>query len=186
MPRTLAIMITCTTYGTWLRGDRRGYVEDGRILPPNPELHAADAARLKHPPFTFPPDRLLGTAEAIARSLVDRKQQRVLAIAMQTWHVHVLVAATTVAVPDLVKCLKDAARYHLRPGRPIWTTGYDKRFCFDVPIVFARAEYIEKHNRQNGWPARPFALIDPPRPRPRVTDPGLNSYSLSPRSMTGG
>ena len=27
MRETLAIMLTMTTYGTWLRGDRRGWVE---------------------------------------------------------------------------------------------------------------------------------------------------------------
>jgi len=33
---TLAIMVTSTTYGTWLRGDKRGWVDDGRILPSLP------------------------------------------------------------------------------------------------------------------------------------------------------
>ena len=42
MPSTLAILVTMTTYGTWLRGDRRGWVDDGEILPPKPLLEAAD------------------------------------------------------------------------------------------------------------------------------------------------
>ncbi|MEO0964057.1 MAG: hypothetical protein AAFY08_02965 [Planctomycetota bacterium] len=162
MPRTLAVMLTCTTYGTWLRGDPRGYVDDSKVLPPNPTLHAADTARLKHPPYTFPPDRLLDTAHAIGQSLIDRKNQRLLALSLQTWHVHALVTATRVPIPDLVKCLKDAARYHLRPGRPIWTTGYDKRFCFEEQAVHARTRYIERHNEQNGWPPRPFPFLDLP------------------------
>ncbi|MEM6334787.1 MAG: hypothetical protein AAF823_15745 [Planctomycetota bacterium] len=162
MSRTLAVMLTCTTYGTWLRGDPRGYVEDGRVLPPNPNLQAADTARLNHPPYTFPPDRLLDTAEAIGRSLIDRKAQTILALTLQTWHVHVLLVATHTPIPEIVKCLKDAARYHLRPGRPIWTTGYDKRFCFDQKTVRARIAYIERHNQQNGWPPRPFPFLTPP------------------------
>ncbi|MEO0588826.1 MAG: hypothetical protein AAF078_14455, partial [Planctomycetota bacterium] len=32
----LATMITTTTYGTWLPGDARGYVEQGRVLPGDP------------------------------------------------------------------------------------------------------------------------------------------------------
>ena len=115
----MAVMVTCTTYGVWLRGDRRGYVDRGRVLPADPELRARDAARLKHRPYTFPPERLFDTAEAIGRALVEREGQRVLALTLQTWHLHVLVAASASPVPRVVKCLKDAARYHLRPGRPI-------------------------------------------------------------------
>jgi hypothetical protein len=33
---TLAIMFTLSTYGTWLRGDARGWVDDGIIFPPIP------------------------------------------------------------------------------------------------------------------------------------------------------
>ncbi len=35
----LATMFTTTSYGTWLPGDARGYVEDGKILPATPRLH---------------------------------------------------------------------------------------------------------------------------------------------------
>lgn len=37
MRRLLATMTTATTYGTWLPGDTRGYVEDGQVLPGDPE-----------------------------------------------------------------------------------------------------------------------------------------------------
>ena len=53
MPEPQAVMFTCTTYGTWLRGDMRGYVEDGVVYPANPPLHAADAARMKYPVYHF-------------------------------------------------------------------------------------------------------------------------------------
>ena len=66
MGRTLAIMLTMTTYGTWLRGDRRGWVDEGRILPPDPELESADRARLKHEPFLFAPGALLGPRHSFA------------------------------------------------------------------------------------------------------------------------
>jgi hypothetical protein len=35
MPETLATILTTTTYGTWLRGDARNWVEDGIIYPPS-------------------------------------------------------------------------------------------------------------------------------------------------------
>jgi len=56
MRKTLAVLLTMTTYGTWLRGDRRGWVDHGRVLPPDPELQGADRRRMKHPPFLFDND----------------------------------------------------------------------------------------------------------------------------------
>ena len=44
MGSTLATMLTMTTYSTWLRGDRRGWVDDGQIFPADPELESADRA----------------------------------------------------------------------------------------------------------------------------------------------
>ena len=67
-----------------------------------------------------------------------------------------MTGATITPVPDVVKCAKEAVRYGLRPGRPIWTDGYDKRFCFDQRTLFARIKYVERHNLERGWPARPW------------------------------
>jgi len=58
MGNTIATMLTMTTYGTWLRGDKRGWVEDGIIFPPDPVLEIADRARMKHPAYLFPRERL--------------------------------------------------------------------------------------------------------------------------------
>ena len=38
MAKTLGYMVTWTTYGTWLQGDERGYVKNGKILSENPAL----------------------------------------------------------------------------------------------------------------------------------------------------
>ncbi len=48
----LGYMLTWTTYGTWLQGDDRGYVSNGKVLNANPALRAANAQRLKNP-ITF-------------------------------------------------------------------------------------------------------------------------------------
>jgi len=53
MANTLAIMMTMTTYGTWLRGDARGWVDKGVVFPPDPDLEATDCARLKHSIYRF-------------------------------------------------------------------------------------------------------------------------------------
>jgi hypothetical protein len=155
----LATMFTITTYGTWLRGDRRGWVDDGTIFPANPTLEAADRARMRHAPFVLAPDELLRVGALVGESLQSRLKQRLLAMAVQTWHLHCVVAASDEQPPMIVKCAKDAVRWGLRPNRPIWTDGYDKRYCFDERSVASRIDYVERHNLAVGLPRRPWPFI---------------------------
>lgn len=157
--RVLGVMVTCTTYGTWLRGDRRGWVDDGVVYPPDRELQEADHSRLKHTPFQFAEDAWHTVGELIGRALIDRIKQRILALTVQTWHVHWVVAASEVPIADVVRCGKEAVRYGLRPGRPIWTDGYDKRFCFDEASLVARIGYVERHNIERHRGPRPWPFL---------------------------
>lgn len=154
-------MVTMTTYGTWLRGDERGWVEDGRTFPADPDLEAADRARMKHPPFRFHPEGLLDIGAAIGKSLQERLHQRILALTVQTWHVHFVVSESDKPISQVVKCAKDAVRYHLRAGRPLWTENCDKRFCFDEQSLRNRIRYVERHNTERGWPPQPWPFIIP-------------------------
>lgn len=151
MGATRAILLTSTTYGAWMRGDRRGWVDDGVICPPDPEVEAADRARMKHPPFRFDRANLLDVGVMIGESLVSRLNLTLLAMTVQTWHVHVVIPATPHDVSDVVKCLKDAVRYGLRIGQPIWTDGFDTRFCFDDITAANRVLYVLRHNEAMGW-----------------------------------
>ncbi len=157
----LGTMYTTTTYGTWLRGDWRGWVEDGKILPFDPKLQAADRQRMKHSPFRFEADQLHAIGAMIGASLQTRLRQRILALTVQNWHVHLVVAASAYGTAEVMKCAKEAVRYGLRPGRPIWTDGYDKRYCFDEPALFGRIHYVERHNTASGLSARPWDFIEP-------------------------
>lgn len=159
MDQILATMITLTTYGTWLRGDHRGWVDDGKTLPPDPELELADRQRLKHRPYLFQPSQFIHVGRCIGESLLQRKNASLLAITVQTWHCHFVFGPTDHSIPDIVKCAKDAARYGLRIGRPIWTAGYGKRFCFDRAAIRTRIGYVERHNIESGLPARPWDFI---------------------------
>lgn len=162
MPRTLATMITATTYGRWLRGDLRGWVDQGRVLPPDPQLEWNDRQRMKHAPFSFDRNQLFDIGEQIGVQLGKRLDITVFALTVQTWHVHAVIGPTAHKIGVVVKCLKDAARYHLRIGRPIWATGYDKRFCFDRNSVLRRMAYVERHNLERGWDAVPWDFLGRP------------------------
>ena len=153
-------MFTMTTYGTWLRGDMRGWVDQGRVLPPNPPLEAADRRRMKYPLFLFSEQDLPKVGGWIGQSLRERLDLRILAMTVQTWHVHLVIAATEHPKSKIVKCAKDAVRWGLRPGQPIWTDGYDKRFSFDDDSVRNRMEYVERHNVASGLPPKPWDFIE--------------------------
>ena len=161
MNRTLAIMLTMTTYGTWLRGDARGWVDEGIVFPADPLLAAADRRRMKHPPLLFPRRQWLDVGRWIGESLIRRMNLSVYAMTVQSWHVHAVVSAARRPVAEIAKCAKDAARWGLKAGRPVWGDGYDKRFCFDVASVRARIAYVERHNVEVGLPARPWVFITP-------------------------
>jgi hypothetical protein len=155
----LGTMFTCTTYGTWLRGDARGWVADGVVFPPDPDLERADRERMNHEPFVFQRADLLRIGAMIGDSLTSRLRLPILALAANTWHFHLVTGSCGHRPPAIAKCAKEAVRYGLRPGRPIWTDGYDKRFCFDERTLQARIAYVERHNTALGWPAKPWPFI---------------------------
>lgn len=159
--RVCGIMVTMTTYGTWLRGDARGWVDDGRIYPADPELEAADRQRMKYEPFVFASDQLFDIGTALGESLQTRLKQQILALTVQTWHIHFVVSDSEQPIAQVVKCAKESVRYRLRVGRPIWTESYDKRFCFDAATLQNRVQYVERHNLERGLPSRPWPFIIP-------------------------
>jgi len=163
MANTLAILLTATTYGTWLRGDARGWVDDGMVFPPDPVLEAADRLRMKYPVYLLPAGAWRQVGDWIGAALRQRSQVSIHALFVGTWHAHVVVGANRFSPSALVKCMKDAVRWGLRPGRPIWADGYDKRYCYEEKSVRARIEYVERHNLAVGRPAKPWPFIEPPR-----------------------
>jgi hypothetical protein len=117
--------------------------------------------RLKHPVFRFADSDLLNIGRCIGESLISRKHQRIVALTVQRWHVHLVISRTLVRLPDVVKCAKDAVRHALQLGRPIWTAGFDKRYCFNIDSVRNHVAYVERHNTSLGWPAKPWPFLEP-------------------------
>ena len=101
----------------------------------------------------FASDALSSTAYATQEILV------ILALAVQSWHVHIITAATLHHVSKIAKCAKDAVRWKLRLDRPIWATDFDKRFTFEPWLVRKRIDYVELHNVDDGLPRRPWDFI---------------------------
>ncbi len=160
MGRTIGIMVTMTTYGTWLRGDQRGWIDDGMPMPPDLILQANDQRRLAYSAFRFDRGQLREIGLMIGRSLIDRLDAVILALTVQTWHAHFVIGATRHDIGAVVKCAKDAVRYGLRLGRPVWTDGYDKRFCFDEQSLVNRVRYVERHEQTTPG-AEPWPFVTP-------------------------
>ena len=161
MGNTLATMITLTTYGTWLRGDRRRWVDEGIVHPPDPVLEAADRLRLKHDPLFFARGLRHRVGRAMGESYRTRIGGKIYAMTVCSWHVHVVIGPAPASLALQAKCLKDAVRWELKLGRPIWGDGYDKRYCFDTAAVRARVEYVHRHNIEDGLPVDPWDFIVP-------------------------
>ncbi len=139
----LATMFTATTYGTWLPGDLRGYVDDGVILPGDPAL-----LQHSHALMTDKPVYLSGAEQVVGfealRVACAEFGYELLAVSIESWHAHVLLDHGYDETFKAVARIKTRVRQASNRGR-IWTAGYDKRYCFTEAQVEARINYIARH-----------------------------------------
>lgn len=146
----LATMITTTTYGTWLPGDRRGYVDKGVILPGDPVLLDLARRLLKSEPVYLTAEEQNIAFDALVRA-ADEFGYNLLEVSIESWHAHWLIDQKFDAVEVMVGRLKTRMRQAVNRGR-IWTSGYDSRYCFDDDSINGRRRYIRNHR---GWRPRP-------------------------------
>jgi hypothetical protein len=147
MARVFAYMVTWTTYGTWLQGDKRGYVRKGLLLRGSKELERANKRMLRGGAV-----KLDKREREIIRTAIlaegERSGERILGVSVGRNHVHVVVAGGGKAISTVVSRLKCAAYYEVQKdgaGRRLWTRGYDKRLCLDEQSLVARIRYVERH-----------------------------------------
>lgn len=166
----LATMITTTTYGTWPPGDLRGYVDDGVILPGDPQLLDRARGLMKSDPVFLSAIEQDAAFEAIKRA-ADEFHYTLMAVTIESWHAHWLIDHAFDEVSVMVGRLKTRMRQALNRGR-VWTEGYDSRYCFDHDVLDRRRDYIRRHR---GWRGLPHELADegePPDSPQRPEPPG--------------
>jgi len=101
MSKPLAYLITWTTYGTWLPGDKRGWVEGG-----TPGIQVADAARREeaHDRMTEPPITLDAEQREVVRATIEAhcriRGWTLHAVNVRSNHIHVVVTAPV--APEMV------------------------------------------------------------------------------------
>jgi REP element-mobilizing transposase RayT len=160
-----AWLLTWTTYGTWLPGDKRGSVTRVRQIRgprqmhnapgtpydgPLPELKAAAQTALKGSPIYLTRTQ----AERITaqfRETATHRGWRLLAAAVMRSHVHlVVVAKEGVTSAELLRSFKSYASRALntewaRPaGGRWWTTSASRRSLPDERAVAAAVQYVRE------------------------------------------
>jgi REP element-mobilizing transposase RayT len=151
MAKTLGYMVTWTTYGTWLQGNKRKYVKDGQIMPPNEELADANARALTKDAVQLSFNQRRIAEEAIRQKAIQFGQ-RIYALSVCEKHVHLVVEYIPKPIGIVVQRYKSCAVRALRKdgmqGR-VWTTGFNKRYCFDGDTLQQKINYVNDHLRKN-------------------------------------
>jgi len=150
MPKTLGYMITWTTYGSWLQGDKRGFVKNGRTYPGRKRLADCNRQRLQKRPVKLS-QRQRRTVEKAILEKAQQLNQEICAVYVAGRHVHIVAKYIPVGIENIVRVYKSASVVALRKvgltGR-IWTKGFDKRYCFDQRSLQERVRYVNSHNRR--------------------------------------
>jgi len=147
MPNTIGYLITWTTYGSWLQGDKRGYVRDGVIYSGNTALQQFNQRSQKQHAVSLTKEQQQIVHKAIIKESESRGQE-IYAISVQSNHIHLVVGYIPEPIHKLVAYYKTAARSALKmqgyEGK-LWTRGYDKRFCFDNTSLEQKIRYVRSH-----------------------------------------
>lgn len=143
----IGFMATWTTYGTWLQGDRRGYVKNGITLEANAELERSNQELLKHDKIKIHKSLRKKVENAILKE-AEEIGQKVYAITVCSNHVHIVVECTTEKCGYSVGRFKKAATKALRKygfANKVWTKGFDKRYCYNRHELETRIKYVQRH-----------------------------------------
>jgi len=142
-------ILTWTTYGTWLPGDKRGYVQDGTIWEKDKALEDSNRKLRKTEAV-----RLTNTQKRIVENTIieeaKRIKQEILAIRVFSNHVHIVVGSTNESIENTVSLYKNKSTSALKKTgmiNRIWTRGFNKRFCFNNEELNTRIGYVNRHER---------------------------------------
>lgn len=142
-PDVLATMVTTTTYGSWLPGDLRGYVDDGMILPGDPRKLEQARRNIIGDPVLLRPNQIVVLDWAIGKACAEFGYT-LTDLSIESWHLHWIVSHGFDRVDVMVGRLKTRMRQALGRGR-IWTEGYCHRCLYSPDEIGAAGGYIGRH-----------------------------------------
>ena len=149
MPELMGYMATWNTYGRWLPGDERGYVNNtGQKLAGNNGLLQISEERQKYPTVILK-NKEKKIAEQIILAEAEKIGHKIIALAVCTNHVHLLAKAHQQSIENIIgryKSLTTRAFWEYGRKGKIWARGFDKQFCYSIKELTARIDYVQKHN----------------------------------------
>jgi len=147
MGKMVGYMVTWTTYGTWLQGDKRGYVQDGKVMPSDAGLKEANR-KLQQSWFVRLTTQQKKVVEDVMLKEAERIGQQILALAVCSNHIHLVVGSGNQSIESTVSRYKNVSTCALKKTgltKRIWTRGFDKRFCFSSEKLEQKIEYVRRH-----------------------------------------
>jgi REP element-mobilizing transposase RayT len=148
MGKLVGYMVTWTTYGTWLQGDKRGYMRDGKVLPADSGLEGANKKLQKSKFVRLTSEQKKVVEDAVLKE-AQRIGQKILAMAVYSNHIHLVISSGYGSIESAVSRYKNVATSALKKTglkRRIWTRGFDKRFCFSDEQLKQKIKYVRSHN----------------------------------------
>ena len=161
MRDVLAYFLTWTTYGTWLPGDARGWVNRRRggedfIEPAMPALETRARGLMKESAALLDV-RVRAAVDAAIRRLCAERGWSLHALAVQSNHVHVVVTARDAGPGKVMGILKVGGTRALNALSPPhcggikrkrwWTRNGSKRLLDSEEAVEAAVRYVLNHGR---------------------------------------
>lgn len=147
MSEPLAYFLTWTTYGTWLPGDERGWVEDGE-----PGIKAADTDRKQQAQslMTDPPVILSPAQRQIVTETIEAhcriRGWTLHAVNARTTHVHVILTAANVLPEEAMRQLKAWCSRRLSEAtgekRRWWTEHGSTKWINDDAYFHEAVDYV--------------------------------------------
>ncbi len=139
--------MTWTTYGSWLQGDERGWVKNGRILQPDNKLYLTNKQKLNGTPV-----KLKEAQKRLVKEIIlaesKRINQKICAFTVCSDHIHIVAESCSESISQIVQRYKRVSTYALQKNGfngKVWTKGYDKRYCFSVKDLRIRINYVLRH-----------------------------------------
>lgn len=173
MPRTIGYHLVKSCYGLWLPGDDRGhwssdwdeqigYFRAHHLNEGDPVRKRMATELMKHPPTKLTSPMIDAVAAAVG-DCAKESDWRVVAAAIESTHMHLLLSYTTRDIDKTAKWVAQqttkAVHKHTPFTGPVWCEGKWLGFVFDDEHWEATRAYIERHNVRRGLGARPWKWI---------------------------
>ncbi len=109
----IGYMLTWTTYGSWLQGDKRGWVKNGKILQPDSKLYLTNKQKLKRTPVKLKESQKRLVKEIISAES-KRINQKIYALTVCSDHIHIVAEPCLESISQIVQRYKRVSTYTLQ------------------------------------------------------------------------